>query len=165
MKSGKAEVRFDGRSASVHRAHLRLLLGCAAAAVLLVSAGVVVREFPHEIGIVFRDAPIDIVPTQIRSNVAEIRRRAVVGGSILYVMDAPEVWYSRLWHRALYPTPLLIISATEVGGPRDRDLRRRFDVRWALSVGRPPSDPGFVTRIALLPDPEGRSVWFGELRR
>jgi hypothetical protein len=138
----------------------------AALSVVVLGTAVVVAlvEFPRELLFVFRNAPAEIVPGAIRRNVDEIRRRVPDADSVLYVMDSAEHWNSRIWHRALYPTPVLILTGSELGGTRDRALRRAFAVKWALSVGKPPVDPGYRWRISLLPDPKGRTVWFGELR-
>jgi hypothetical protein len=143
---------------------LRVALAGASAAVLGASTVVALVRFPAEVSSVFASAPREVVPRSIRAGIAVLRRHARSGEAILYVTDVPEAWYSRVWHRALYPAPVLLATGSELGGPRIAVLRKSFAVRWAISSGRPARDPGFLWSIPLPDDPEGREVLFGELR-
>jgi len=114
--------------------------------------------------IVFRDAPYDVVPAALRKEANFVKHRIPTGSALVYVMRSPEHWQSRLWHRLLYPSPVLFLeNDLETTGPAFRNLRVRYDVRFALSVGNPPLDPGFQWHVVFPARTGYPETWFGEL--
>jgi len=132
--------------------------------VVLTQLAVGVVNLIETFQIVFRDAPYSVVPPMLRKEAKFIQERIPPGAALVYVMRSPEPWQSRLWHRLLYPSPVLFfVSESAEMSPAFPNLKRQHDIRFALSVGEPPLDPGFRWHV-VFPAREGYpETWFGEL--
>ncbi|HKF45277.1 MAG TPA: hypothetical protein VKG01_19450 [Thermoanaerobaculia bacterium] len=157
---------------------MRGLLTLAAAAVLLAALGVGARGFASDARLAFGSAPSHAIPPEIQSRAAALRARIPPRESVLYVGNAnpPDAWFSRLWQRAFYPTRLVIferekspvvldLPADLPRPPKLEDLRKAYGIRYAISAGNPPLDPGFASREEIPPVPGyPYAIWFGELK-
>jgi hypothetical protein len=132
-----------------------------AAGSFLAGAVAVVREVPF----VLKNAPRQVLPHELRENVARINELSSPDAPVFYVMRERETWVSRLWKRALYPRPVFYVDdETQVNNALYRRLRAKHRIRYAVSVGSPPLDPGFDWYAELRSFPRGAQVWFGRLR-
>jgi hypothetical protein len=85
---------------------------------------------------------------------------------LLYVSNSENRWLPRLWERALSPQRVAIVVSTDDAVKRVAFLRKRLRIRWALSAGSPPPDPGFVWHVRLSPIPGfPQEYWFGKLAK
>lgn len=103
-------------------------------------------------------------PQEFRAQLRTVEDRIPAGAFVLHLSASPEYWQSRLWQRALYPRNEAIVVQPPWGPELLRQLRAKYRVRYALSAGNPPSDPGYLWSIDLgrLPGHSG-GTWFGEL--
>ncbi|HWB96813.1 MAG TPA: hypothetical protein VG672_08930, partial [Bryobacteraceae bacterium] len=93
---------------------------------------------------VFRYGPKASIAPELSQYVSRIRKVIPSGEAILYVGSSPEYWFSRLWQRALYPIPaFLVLGPDELRSPKIRTIRTRHTIRYAVSTGNPPLDPGY----------------------
>lgn len=170
-----AKIKNRGPAAGSSR--LRVLLHLAAAAVLLISVRIGARGFLWDLKAAFGDSPRHTIPPEIEAHVASLRGRIPPGESLFYVgnRQPPDPWFSRLWQRAFYPTRVVIFDAEKNPDvsdlppqPRPAELerlRKSYAIRYAISAGNPPLDPGFASREELAPIPYyPYAIWFGELR-
>lgn len=113
---------------------------------------------------VFAGPPRAFLSPPFRIQLQKVVQRLPPGEPVFHLSAAPEYWYSRLWQRALYPRNDSIVIQPPLGGDRLRHLRSKYGVRFAISVGDPPVDPGYLWKIDLgpLPGVPGESS-FGEL--
>jgi hypothetical protein len=105
-------------------------------------------------------------PSEMYAQIATLDRLMPPGAAIFYVMPELEAWKSRMWKRALYPRPVFyVFNARELHGAEYDRVRQKYRIRFALSAGRPPLDPGYAWRTELPKLPgETDETWFGELR-
>jgi hypothetical protein len=84
------------------------------------------------------------------------------GDAGLLVIYTGSDWYARNWQNVLYPRTVVLLSSAKM--TEAARLRSRYRLQYAVSMGSPPADPGFVRRQDLgdIPGTPYR-VWFGEL--
>jgi hypothetical protein len=93
-----------------------------------------------------------------------VEERVPAGAAVLHLSAEPEYWYSRLWQRTLYPRNTTILVQQPLTRERVRALKAKYGVRYAMSAGDPPWDPGFLWKVDLGPLPSVPGVtWLGEL--
>ena len=173
MPSPEVEKRPPGAGSR----WLRAVLVLAAAAVLGSALRVGARGFLSDLKLAFGSAPRRAIPPEIEARAGALRGRVPPGESVLYVGSAkpPDNWFSRLWQRAFYPTRLVIFenekSAVALDLPSPprppslEELRESYGIRYAISAGNPPADPGFASREEIPRIPGyPYTIWFGELR-
>jgi hypothetical protein len=112
----------------------------------------------------FAQPPRVALPAPLRERLRTVEDRLPAGASVFYVSEVPEYWFSRLWQRALYPGHLAILVQPEMTQRQFDELRVRYGVRYAISAGQHPRDPGFAWKIDLGYDTWAGSTWFGELQ-
>ena len=134
------------------------------AAASLASGG---RALYQDLSLAFTWAGASVFPPTVQRQLETLRSRIPRGSHVLLVapFGANGPWYSRLFQRGLYPGVVVIVRYLP---PPDaaalRRLRRQYDLRYAVSMGDPPTDPGFVAHDDLGPLPGiPDRVWFGEL--
>ncbi len=75
-----------------------------------------------------------------------------------------DSWYARMWQRVLYPRTVVLLPSDRMTGAAIARLRSRYQLQYAVAIGSPPADPGFVRPQDLGDLPGGQfRVWFGEL--
>lgn len=104
-----------------------------------------------------------VLPEPYRERLRAVEQRLPPGARVFYISDVPEYWFSRLWQRLLYPGHETIVLDPTVTRRRFDALRARYDVRYAISAGEHPRDPGYLWKIELGHDSWTGIVWFGEL--
>jgi len=143
------------------------LLRFAAAAVLagaLAAGGIASVK---DLTLAYTWAGPSVFPSTVKTQLQTLRKRLPVGSTVLLVASrsGDVSWYCRLFQRALYPTDVVIVRNIPL--PKEaalRQLRSRHGIRYAISMGAPPADPGFVAHEDLGPLPAiDDHVWFGEL--
>lgn len=112
----------------------------------------------------FQEPPHRVLHPAFEAALRTVSQRLPEGARLLHLSAEPEYWYSRLWQRVLYPGNETIVVEPPISPERVRSLRERYGVRFAISAGNPPFDPGFLWKVDLGPLPlvEGHSL-FGEL--
>ena len=121
------------------------------------------RAFRRQLPLLTSPASTVFSP-EFRAQVRAVEARLPPGAPVLHVCGRQEGWFSRLWQRALYPDHrTIVVQPWDV--PRLGELRAKYGARFAISVGKPPVDPGYVWMVDLgqVPDLPG-VTWFGELR-
>jgi hypothetical protein len=111
----------------------------------------------------FQKHPSPVISAAQRRDIRFIRGWIPDDEPLLFVSDDSDRWAPRLWERALSPEPVVFVLPRDF--PRGAaKLRRRFRIRWAISAGTPPPDPGFAWywRLAPLPGAPAQ-YWFGRL--
>jgi hypothetical protein len=112
---------------------------------------------------IFPERPPLVIPAEQSRDIRFIRGWIPDDEPLLYLSDGSDPWTPRTWERAMSPEPVVFV----VTGNLRRAvsiLRRRFRIRWALSAGAPPMDPGFVWRVRFAPLPgTAEQYWFGRL--
>jgi hypothetical protein len=155
----------------------QVILPLAGIVILGVSVTAGVHGFDSDFRLASRSAPRHAIPPELDAEVRRLRTKLPPNASIFFLGydSPPDVWHSRLWQRALYPTRVVILErqpgAVIPGGTIEdpwaglRELQRTLSIRYALSAGNPPDDPGFLSRVEM-PRIPGYPyiVWFGELR-
>jgi hypothetical protein len=70
-----------------------------------------------------------------------------------------------MWQRVLYPRVVILLPSHQNSAGAVSRLRSRFGIRYAVSMGSPPPDPGFaeIRDLGPLLGADYR-VWFGPLR-
>lgn len=140
------------------------------AAVLVAAASAVSGSLglARDLRIAFRDAWPSVFPGQFQRQVKTVEETVPPGAVFFHIADASKDpgtgWYSRLWQRALYPRNLVIVLLNDLRPEHLEELRKRYRVRYAISVGTPPIDPGFRWHRELGSVPGSHQTWFGELR-
>ncbi|HKA36327.1 MAG TPA: hypothetical protein VKH43_05870 [Thermoanaerobaculia bacterium] len=155
---------------------LRAALLLAAAAVFGVSVLVGVRAFRADLRLAFQSAPLFAIPPEIESQVSSLRARIPRGESLLYIGNRtpPDTWFSRLWQRAFYPTRVVIFELEKSPVKLDlpsparnaglEELKKLYNIRYAICAGNPPTDPGLRSHSELAAIPGyPYQIWFGEL--
>lgn len=141
-----------------------------AIAALVVAAAVWTgsRAILADLRLAYRDAPVHAVRPELSAQVAAMKRKMAPGAWAIFVGNKtpPDGWQSVMWQREFFPTRVLLLQA----GKRPwrstfATLRAFFPVRYAISVGSPPEDPGFLwfDRFPPVPGASG-DMWFGELK-
>jgi hypothetical protein len=137
----------------------RTLSVIVAGAALLCGARAFRRQMP------FLANPAEsIFSVEFREQLRAVEARLPTGAPVLHVSAEQEGWFSRLWQRALYPNhKTIVVQPWDI--PRLPELRAKYGARFAISVGKPPVDPGYVWKVDLGKVPGLPGVtWFGELR-
>jgi len=94
-----------------------------------------------------------------------VRSQMPPDSPLLLVVSEPDAWADGLWQRALYPNPIFLVYKEDLGTPEDHELRRKYGIRFAVSIGNPPLNPAFRWQRPL-PDWTGAGqVAFGEVER
>lgn len=147
-----------------HRRWLRATLIVLTAVVIAAGLLAGTRAFSRVIRIVFRDAPRKVVADERLDRAAFVRSMTPPDAPLFYVMGEPEYWQSRMWQRMLYPRIVFLIDAGDIGSGRINTLKERYKVRFALSAGENPLDPGFLWKRRLPDVPGTIPLWIGELK-
>ncbi|HET7451184.1 MAG TPA: hypothetical protein VFL12_00450 [Thermoanaerobaculia bacterium] len=148
-----------GRPASATLAAITALLILAQLAASAISIG---RAAPA----IFQGPPARTVTAKQQRAVRRIRGWIPETEPLLYLSDTNDAWLPRVWERALGPEPVAIVMSARAHPGEVARLRKRFRIRWALSTGAPPLDPGFAWRVPISMDRRtGREYWFGELAK
>jgi hypothetical protein len=147
-ETGRTRFRFVGPAAAL------LVAAQIAAAVIGIRAAA---------SLTFRSRAIPVIPAAQRRDIRFIHRWIPDDEPLLFLSDGSDPWTPRTWERALSPEPVAFLLTTEP--PRATTvLRRRFHIRWAISAGTPPPDPGFAWHRRLAPIPgSSTQYWFGRL--
>jgi hypothetical protein len=123
--------------------------------------------FVRDLTLAYRWAGPSVIPATVRTQLDTLRNRLPKGSTVLLVVSrAGDVsWYVRLFQRALYPTDVVVVRSVPL--PNEAELRamcRRHGIRYAISMGAPPADPGYLAHedLGSLPAIDDR-VWFGRL--
>ncbi len=147
---------------------MRALRLAAAAVVLAASVWTGVRGLAADLRVAFRDAPLRVISPQMAAQVAAMKKKMAPGARVIYLGNRkpPDGWQSVLWQRAFSPTRVVVIQKSSQPMRSVFDsFRAVFAARYALSVGSPPEDPGFLWREEFPPLPGTSDVaWFGELK-
>ena len=123
-----------------------------------------VQAIVADLRLAFRDAGPSVFTPVDRRQTAAVRASIPATASLLLVATADDAWHARLWQRALYPEHIVIVRYTPLLADELRRFRERYAIRYAVSLGVTPPDPGFQTHqdLGTLPGLPGH-VWFGEL--
>lgn len=108
----------------------------------------------------------DVFSGPVRRELADIER-AIPGGEPILAVSASS-WYPLLIQRYFYPRrSVVFVGAPEtLTLPEFREFARLHRVRFAISHGDPPPDPGFLWHRTFPAFPgESGEVWVGEVRR
>jgi hypothetical protein len=140
--------------------HRRLVAFAAAAFVFGATVVAALTRSTDDFFLVFRDAPRHIVPEGHREQVRIVEQTVPAGSTIFFLTDSPEDWRAGLWERSLYPR----YTVVRIAGGAER-LPDNREVRYAISAGAPPPDPGFECQTPLPPYPNGLPSILGRLRR
>ncbi len=117
-----------------------------------------------DLRVAFRDAGPSVFTPVDRGQMAAVRESLPPGGSLLLVATKVDAWHARLWQRAFYPEHILIVRYEPLRADELKRLRDQYGIRFAISLGVAPPDPGFRSHrdLGTLPGLPSR-VWFGEL--
>jgi hypothetical protein len=140
-----------------------------AALVFAAAAVAAARSLDREFTRAFRGPRTGVFPPSVLGQLQILRSRLPAGSTVLLVSgsSAAETWNARMFQRGLYPGNAVIVLFVPVpDAVAMARLRGRHGLRYAISMGDPPADPGFLQHEDLgpLPDSDER-VWFGELAR
>lgn len=110
-----------------------------------------------------RKHPSPVIPAAQSRDIRFIRGWIPDDEPLLYLSEGSDRWTPRTWERALSPEPVAFVLTRDF--PRAAaELRRRMRIRWAISAGTPPADPGFAWHWRLAPLPGAPTqYWFGRL--
>ena len=112
----------------------------------------------------FEGRPFRALHPEFEAQLRTVLQKLPEGACLFHLSTVQEDWFSRLWQRALYPRNDMILVQPPLTRERIQSLRDRYGVRYAISFGDPPLDPGFLWKVDLgrLPLVHGTD-WFGEL--
>ncbi len=115
----------------------RTLSVLVAGAALLCGTRAFLRQLPA-----LRGPASTVFSPEFRAQVRAVEARLPPGAPVLHVCARQEGWFSRLWQRALYPNHrTIVVQPWDL--PRLAELRAKYGARFAISVGKPPVDPGY----------------------
>lgn len=165
MKLGASDCRADAgtgwRALSV-RQRIVAVCGSLVLAASVTSAG---SAFRRELPVVFQFAHHQQIPPILHSQLHQVRQLAPAGSKFVWVNEAPEEWFSKIWQRLLYPDPVFIVHGEAQVANTLPALRAQYDIRYAFSAGSSPLNPGYKWYITMAPPPGAQGdLWFGELR-
>lgn len=126
------------------------------------------RALYLDLTLAFRDAGPSNIPASVRRQIESIERRVPAGAPILLVSPplGDDLWWTRLFQRALYPRHATLIRYAPPLTPADADaLRRHWSIRYGLAFGAAPSpDLGFLRaeNLGTLPGASD-GVWLGAM--
>jgi len=83
------------------------------------------------------------IPVEVERAAAYVQSQIPPASPVLLVVSKPDAWADGLWSRALYPNPIFLVYKQDLDTPDHHELRRKYRVRFAVSIGDPPLDPGF----------------------
>lgn len=138
---------------------------------MVLAAGAIAagRSLNHELLRAFNDPRNGVYPTSVSAQLQVLRGKLPAGSTVLLVSgpSAQQTWNARMFQRGLYPESAVIVHFLPLPDAATMArLRRQYGLRYAISIGAPPADPGFLEREDLGPLPDsGELVWFGELSR
>ena len=123
--------------------------------------------FVRDLTLAYRWAGPSVLPSTVRTQLDIIRNRLPKGSTVLLVVSrtGDVSWYVRLFQRALYPTVVVVVRSVPLPSEAElRAMRNRHAIQYAISMGAPPADPGFLAHedLGSLPSIEDH-VWFGRL--
>ena len=132
---------------------------------VLVSGAVGVRAFVAGYREAFLSSWLTSVPPRVADQIATVDRVMRPGEALLVTYPGPNPWYARMWQRVLYPRTVVLLSRNQTSAANIARLRARYGIRFAVAMGSPPPDPGFV-RVRDLGPLLGADdrVLFGTLR-
>lgn len=145
------------------------LLALHTVAVLVLGASALngIPTLAREVRIAFRDAWPSVFPGEFRGGLIAVQAAVPAGAAFLVVCDEgknPGVgWYARLWQRGLYPRNPVVVVTDDFRPQRLAEIRRRYGLRYAISIGDPPFDPGFRWHRDLGVVTGSLRMWFGEI--
>jgi hypothetical protein len=114
----------------------------------------------HE-AIEVRRAGARLVPPEIEQAVTYIRGQLPRDAPVILVTDDMDGWVNGVWQRAFYPNSALLFYKRDLGSQTMRHYRTSNRISYAVSMGNPPPNPGFVWQK---PVPwTNQKVVFGEI--
>jgi hypothetical protein len=137
-------------------------------AAVLVATGAILfggRAVRNSLPVAIRATREDPFPPQFRQQMEIVLRSLPPGAAVLHLSSVEEIWYSRMWERALYPQHAVVcLHAGGLDPARIRRVSQVFATQYAITVGAPPPDPGYrwIASLGRLPGLREES-WFGEL--
>jgi hypothetical protein len=140
------------------------LLRLATGLFLAVSAGVGVRAIALDLKNAFQRSWKTTIPPPVAAQVAAVEKE-LGPEPLLVAYQDPNPWYPRMWQRVLYPRVVILLPSHQNSAGAVSRLRSRYGIRYAVSMGSPPPDPGFaeIRDLGPLLGADYR-VWFGPLR-
>ena len=103
------------------------------------------------------------IPIGIERAAAYVHSQVPADAPVLLLVSTPDAWDDGLWQRALYPNPIFLLYKNDLGTREDHQLRARYLVRFAVSIGAPPLDPAFRWRRPVPGWTGPGQVAFGEV--
>lgn len=142
------------------------LLQLSAVLVVATSLTVGTAAFVKDLGVAFQYSWPRIVPPPVQRQIETAEQEMGGDASLLVIYEGTDSWYARMWQRVLYPRTVIILPSSALKGTDMARLRTRYHLQYALTMGSPPADPGFV-RTQDLGSVSGSQdrAWFGELSR
>jgi hypothetical protein len=137
-----------------------------AAVVLAAAAFTGIPSRFRETSIIFA-APQAVVPPEMNLAIRLMRANLPAQAPLFYVMDRPQPWLAGVWQRACYPNPVFFLDhpgTADLDLPVNRQVRAKYNVRHALSVGDPPVLDRFLWYKMLPPVPGSLPAAYGELK-
>jgi hypothetical protein len=140
------------------------IVAVAAAVVVGVSLASGIYALGRDLRAAFFYAGPSVFTPDDRRQMDAVRAAVPAGASLLLVATRGDAWHARLWQRGLYPEQVLIVRYQPLDSEEFSKLRSQFAIHYAVSLGAPPTDPGFRWHrdLGTLPLLQSR-VWFGEL--
>jgi hypothetical protein len=144
----------------------RFMAATAASLIFVVGLYVAVQRARFDRTAVWVWAPATVFPEGHLQQVKVFRNKVPPGSTVFYLEDKPEGWQFGLWQRSLYPDYVVIrvFEANQIHNSAYEALRRGKSIRYALSAGSPPPDPGFISKFTLPAYPGGIPIAAGELQ-
>jgi hypothetical protein len=139
------------------------LLRLSAVSVLAVALTIGSTAFVRDLRTAFRDSWTHAVPPPVQSQI-EVVRRTLPADAALLVLYGSDPWYPSIWQLVLYPRMVVGLPSAKWNPAAAARLQLRYGVRYAVSIGSPPFDPGLVHSRDLgnILDTNQRAL-FGEL--
>jgi hypothetical protein len=107
-------------------------------------------------------------PTQsktMKRQIAEINTVLPVYVPLFYIINHPDPIIPILWQRGMYPRPVFRVTADQLLGSDGAKLKAKYSIRYAMSVGMPPSGVRWIHSRNIDPPDGDRTIILGELAR
>jgi hypothetical protein len=142
------------------------LLRLSATIVVATSLTLGTAAFVKDLRVAFWQSWPRIVPPPVQTQIGIAEREMGDEAALLVTYAGTDSWYARMWQRVLYPRTVIILPSSALKVRDMARLRIRYRLQYALTMGSPPADPGFVRTQDLgnVPGSQDRA-WFGELSR
>jgi hypothetical protein len=159
----RAPIDPAPKPASLLRRTLAYLL---AAALLLSLSYPGIRAAASQVSAAIKEyrSKTEIVPPAVQAAAAHIRGKVPLGAPLFLVARDPDAWLHGIWLRALYPSPVFLVYSAQLGTDTYNRLRVQHRIRFAVSIGQPPLNPGFVWSEPVPGFGNNAQVVFGRLQ-